>query len=74
MVALRPLKDPGATGFDLVPLSVIAGVERTVTKEWLTNGPLAVGQEFQDYLRPLVGELYRYSPALPPAIPGIGAY
>jgi 6-phosphofructokinase len=74
MVALRPLKDPGATGYELVPLNLIAGVERTVTQEWLTNGPLAVGAEFQDYLRPLVGELYRYSPALPPAIPGIGAY
>jgi 6-phosphofructokinase 1 len=74
MVALRPLNDPGATGYDLVPLSTIAGVERTVTKEWLTNSPLAVGPAFQDYLRPLVGELYRYSPALPPAIQGIGAY
>ncbi|MDR3776738.1 MAG: diphosphate--fructose-6-phosphate 1-phosphotransferase [Terracidiphilus sp.] len=74
MVALRPLNDPGETGCDLVPLSMIAGVERTVTKEWLTNSPLAVGPAFQDYLRPLVGELYRYSPALPPAIPGIGAY
>lgn len=74
MVALRPLKDPGATGYDLVPLSAIAGVERTVTKEWLTKSPLAVGAAFQDYLRPLVGELYRYSPALPPAIQGIGAY
>jgi 6-phosphofructokinase 1 len=74
MVALRPLQDPGATGYDLVPLSAIAGVERTVTKEWLTKSPLAVGPAFQDYLRPLVGELYRYSPALPPAIQGIGAY
>ena len=74
MVALRPLKDPGPTGCELVPLSAIAGVERTVTQEWLTNGPLAVGPEFQNYLRPLVGELYRYSPAPPPAIPRIGAF
>ncbi len=73
MVALRPLNDPGATGYDLVPLSAVAGVERTVPQEWLTGGPLAVGPEFQAYARPLVGDLYRYSPALPPAIQEIGA-
>jgi 6-phosphofructokinase 1 len=73
MVALRPLQDPGETGYDLVPLSAVAGAERTVPQEWLTGGPLSVGAPFQEYVRPLIGELYRYSPALVPAIPGIGA-
>jgi ATP-dependent phosphofructokinase / diphosphate-dependent phosphofructokinase len=65
MVALRPLDDPGELGYDLVPLSAAAGVDRSVPATWLTNGPLAVAEAFGEYLRPLVGELSPYLPALP---------
>jgi 6-phosphofructokinase len=63
MVALRPLDDPGQLGYDLVPLSTVAGIERAIPAEWLTDGPLAVTDGFVEYLRPLVGELLQYSPA-----------
>ena len=65
MVALRPLEDAGESQYDLVPLNATAGHERTIPAEWLSGGPLAVTQSFNEYLRPLVGDLYRYSPALP---------
>ena len=64
MVALRPLQDPGEVGYNMVPLSTVAGVERLLPEAWLTNSSLAVGQDFLNYLRPLVGELYQYTPAL----------
>jgi ATP-dependent phosphofructokinase / diphosphate-dependent phosphofructokinase len=64
MVALRPLEDPGESGYDLVQFSSVIGAERQLPEAWLTNGPLAVGPVFENYLRPLVGELYQYSPAL----------
>jgi 6-phosphofructokinase len=64
MVALRPLEDPGESGYDLVPLSKVGGVERPFPKEWLSDGPLAVGPGFAEYVRPLMGELFQYSPAL----------
>jgi 6-phosphofructokinase len=73
MVALRALADPGEHGYDLVPLDAVTGLERSLPKEWLTGGPLAVERRFRDYLQPLVGELYQYSPAFVPMIPGIGA-
>jgi 6-phosphofructokinase 1 len=65
MVALRPLADVdiGEAGYDLVPLSATAGHERTIPVEWLSDGPLAVTKSFNEYLRPLVGDLRRYSPA-----------
>jgi 6-phosphofructokinase 1 len=74
MVALRPLQDSADCGYDLIALSKVAGVERLIPVEWRTNGPLAIGPDFRNYLQPLIGELYRYSPAFPPAIPGIGAF
>jgi len=67
MVSLRPLRDPGERGYDLVPFSAVTGVERPLPQEWLTDGPLPVGRAFEDYLRPLVGELYEYAPAFAPA-------
>lgn len=73
MVALRPLKNSGPLGYDLVPLSAVAGVERAIPAEWLTNGPLAVTDEFVEYLRPLVGELFQYSPALLSGLQPMGA-
>jgi len=65
MVALRPLVDAGDLGYDLVPLSAAAGIDRSIPAEWLTDGLLAVTDAFGEYLRPLVGKLFRYSPALP---------
>lgn len=73
MVALRSLDDPDAEGYNLVPLSATAGVERTIPNEWLTDGPLAVTDAFCRYLRPLVGELFEYSPALPVGLQTTGA-
>lgn len=65
MVALRSLEATGKSGYDLVPLSTATGMDRAVPAEWLTDGPLAVTDAFRKYLRPFVGELYQYSPALP---------
>lgn len=64
MVALRPLVG-GEQGYDLVPLCAASAIERTIPAEWLSDGPLAVTDAFGEYLRPLVGELFQYSPALP---------
>ena len=74
MVALRSLEDAGELGYDLVPLSAAAGIDRPVPAEWLADGPLAVTNAFREYLRPLVGGLYRYSPALPPDLQSTGAF
>lgn len=73
MVALRPLEDPGAHGYDLVPLSAVAGRERAVPPEWLSGRPLAVNDALRRYLRPLVGELHQYAPALPSGLSTTGA-
>ncbi len=71
MVSLRPLKNPGERGYDLVPFSKVTGVERPLPQEWLTDGPLPVGRAFEEYLRPLVGDLFEYAPAFLPAAMGI---
>ncbi len=73
MVALRPLEDAGETGYDLVPLSAAAGIDRAIPAEWLVDWPLAVTNAFREYLRPLVGELYQYFPALPSGLQSMGA-
>jgi len=62
MVALLPVAS--GDGATLVPLSEVAGVERPIPAEWLAAGPLAVTDAFQQYLRPLVGQLNQYLPAL----------
>ncbi len=72
MVALRPLEDPGPLEYDLVPLSAVAGVERAIPAEWLTDGPFAVTDGFGEYLRPLLGELFQYLPALPSRLQTMG--
>ncbi len=61
MVALLPLAS-NRDGHRLVPLAEVAGVERTIPSAWLTGGPLAVSENFHNYLRPLIGELDRYAP------------
>jgi len=73
MVALRSLKDAGALGYDLVPLSAAAGMDRAIPAEWLTDGPFAVTDAYREYLRPLVGDLYHYSPALSSGFQTMGA-
>lgn len=73
MIALRPLADAGPDGYDLVPLNDSAGVERTIPAEWLQDGPLVVTEQFRKYLRPLVGELSQYLPALRPGFQTMGA-
>jgi ATP-dependent phosphofructokinase / diphosphate-dependent phosphofructokinase len=73
MVALRPLEDTGTLGYDLVPLSAVAGIERAIPAEWLIGSPLAVTGGFVEYLRPLVGELFQYSPALRSGLQPMGA-
>jgi len=73
LVALRPLDDPDELGYDLVPLSVAAGAERSVPGAWLADGPLAVTEAFGEYLRPLVGELSPHFPALPAGSQLMGA-
>jgi 6-phosphofructokinase len=63
MVSLRPLSErPHAVR--LVPLEDVAAGERTIPVEWLSDGPTATNQAFENYVRPLVGELISYPPAL----------
>lgn len=73
MVALRPLNDASPLGYDLVPLSAVAGVESAIPANWLTEDALAVTDGFFEYLRPLVGELFQYSPALLSGLQPMGA-
>ena len=72
MVALRSLKDAAEARYDLVPLSAAAGIDRAIPAEWLNDGPLAVTNAFREYLRPIVGELYQYSPVLWPGFQPMG--
>ena len=64
MVALKPLNDADESGYHLVPLSAVSGVDRAIPAEWLVEGPLAVSPAFRKYLDPLVGDLDRYSTLL----------
>ena len=64
MVALKPLDDADESGYHLVPLSAVSGVDRAIPAEWLVEGPLAVSPAFRKYLDPLVGDLNRYSTLL----------
>jgi len=63
MVSLLPVLDE--RGYELVPLHAVAGHEKTIPAEWLTDGPLAVMDDFREYAGPLVGELYSYSAPFP---------
>jgi len=59
MVALLPLP---AADHALVPLSHVAGAERTLPDEWMRAGDIPVKEGFLQYLRPLIGELTPYHP------------
>ncbi len=72
MIALLPL-EAGPGGYGLVPFAEVAGVERTIPPAWLNYGPLAVSEEFRNYLTPLIGELDQYAPEFAPAAAALGA-
>lgn len=72
MIALRSLNDSGETGYDLVPLNAVAGIERPIPHEWLTAAPRAVSEEFHQYLQPLVGRFEPVFAGFPVAAPELG--
>jgi 6-phosphofructokinase 1 len=63
MLALNPIGSSEPT--TLVPLEQVSGVERTIPSAWLGSGPLPVAEQFESYLRPLVGTLPKYAAELP---------
>jgi 6-phosphofructokinase len=71
MVSLRPLAE-GKEAFELIPLAKAASGERVIPEHWLSDGPLAVTDAFQDYVHPLMGELISYPPALTAGVPPAG--
>ena len=62
MISLRPLDDAGETGYDLVPLSAVAGKQRPVPAAWLAEAPPFIKEAFVEYVRPLIGDLNSYHP------------
>ena len=60
MVALLPLDQAWASGYELVPFNKVAGVERPLPQEWLHDAAIPVGERFMAYMKPLVGELTPY--------------
>ncbi|MFZ0338504.1 MAG: diphosphate--fructose-6-phosphate 1-phosphotransferase [Terracidiphilus sp.] len=60
MVALLPLRDVGENGYSFVPLDAVAEVERPIPATWTRDGAIPVGDEFFQYLEPLIGELVPY--------------
>ncbi len=60
MVALLPLRDAGETGYSFVPLDAVAEVERLIPAAWTRDSAIPVGDEFFQYLEPLIGELVPY--------------
>jgi ATP-dependent phosphofructokinase / diphosphate-dependent phosphofructokinase len=60
MVTLLPLRDGGETGYSFVPLDAVAEVERPIPAAWTRDGAIPVGDEFFQYLQPLIGELVPY--------------
>ncbi len=60
MVSLRPLDTAGETGYDLVPLSDVAGKQRPFPAAWLAESAASVHEEFLEYVRPLIGDLTPY--------------
>jgi 6-phosphofructokinase len=73
MIALRPLADSADAAYDLVSFDAVAGIERPIPQEWLTDGPLAVSEKFRDYLQPLVGQFDRIFPGFTAHLTEIGA-
>jgi 6-phosphofructokinase len=63
MVSLLPLSQ-GRQAFELVSLERAAAPHRGIPDHYLADGSLAVTESFQEYVRPLIGELISYPPAL----------
>jgi len=69
MIALLPLSSPDAYhpgAFHLVDLREAAGASRRIPDHWLSSHgstvtPSTVTQDFLEYVRPIVGELFHYS-------------
>lgn len=72
MISLRPLKDPGISGYDLVPLGAVASKERPIPAAWLSQTATAVNQGYLDYVRPLIGELIPYHTHFQPCLNPFG--
>jgi len=60
MVSLRPLHDPGTTGYDLVPLHAVAGKDHGIPATWLSETATSINEGFLQYVRPLIGDLMPY--------------
>jgi hypothetical protein len=54
------LKSESETGYELVPLSSVSGIEKPVPGDWIRNGAIPVKDEFFNYLGPLIGNLVPY--------------
>ncbi|MDR5726218.1 MAG: diphosphate--fructose-6-phosphate 1-phosphotransferase [Terriglobia bacterium] len=72
MVALRPLEAVGDTGYDLVPLSAVAGKDRPVPAAWLSSTATSVNDAFLEYIRPLIGDLLVYHSHFKPSLEPFG--
>ncbi|MFP5233779.1 MAG: diphosphate--fructose-6-phosphate 1-phosphotransferase [Acidobacteriota bacterium] len=57
MVSLRSLRSTETSGYDLVPLIEVAGIERPIPGEWIRDGDVPLGAPFFQYIRPLIGQL-----------------
>ena len=64
MVSLLPLGQSNGPGYELVPLTAAAGIERPFPVEWMKPGPANISEAFRQYLEPLVGPLREYLPPL----------
>jgi 6-phosphofructokinase len=60
MVSLRPLNSADPSRCDLVPLNAVAGKDRPVPPEWLSQRETCVNDGFLRYVRPLIGNLMQY--------------
>ena len=58
MVSLLPLGSE--RGYELVAFSEVADAERPFPAEWIRDAAIPVGEEFFNYVKPLVGELTPY--------------
>lgn len=64
MVALRPVSDPGETGYEYIPLGAVGGAARAIPTDWICEGAIPVKEKFFHYVLPLVGDLALYPPGL----------
>jgi ATP-dependent phosphofructokinase / diphosphate-dependent phosphofructokinase len=57
MVSLQPIDLASGGATTLVSLANVAGLDRPLPGEWLTDCAIPLTQAFFDYLKPLIGEL-----------------